>query len=133
MAESGRSRGATRQIPRSEWKDYFERFTRQHLTEDPPETVTIEGLSPALEDELMARTARLLGMAYDPRSAAFEVLLEHVEHLVFHPVEIWVIESEGRFVSTLELVCADGTRELLQVHRSGPPAGLYDASAPPQA
>ena len=36
------------------------------------------------------------------------------------PAEIWVIEGEGGFISALELLLADGSREIIYVRRSGP-------------
>jgi hypothetical protein len=123
MANTARPGGVTRQIPRGEWKPFLERFTREHLRE-PPHTTTVEVLSPAMGDQLEARNQRLLGLNYDPKSDVLEVLLEGIDHLVFRPVELWVIESEDRFLSTLELVRPDGTRELLHLHRGGSPAPL---------
>lgn len=129
MANTARPTGTTRQIPRQEWKDYFERFTRKHLADDLPEAVTIEVLSPTIGDQFEARAARLLGLAYDPQRNTFEVLLEDLDHLVFEPAEIWVIETDGDFISTLELVRPDGTKEIIYVYRSGPPARRYEQPA----
>jgi hypothetical protein len=131
MADAAFPRGVTKQIPRSEWKDYLERFTREHLTRDPPDDVTVEVLSPTIGDQFEARAERLLGLTYDPKSRAVEVLLEdQLDHLAFDPVEIWAIEMEDGFVSTLELVREDGTRELLYIYRGGPPAPIYPTPFP---
>lgn len=130
MANSVDPNRTTRQISRGDWKSYFDRFTKRHLTGDPPKAVTIEVLSPTLGDQFEARPPqRLIGLAYDPKSDAFEVLLEDVDHLVFQPEEIWVVETEGDFISTLELVRADGTKEIVYVYRSGPPARRYEQPA----
>jgi Uma2 family endonuclease len=130
MADATFPRGVTKEIPRSEWKEYLERFTRQHLMKDPPD-VTVEVLSPTIGDQFEARTERLLGLTYDPKSGAVEVLLEdQLDHLAFDPVEIWAIEMEDGFVSTLELVRADGTRELLYIYRGGSPAPIYPSPFP---
>jgi hypothetical protein len=133
MADTARPAGATRQIPRTEWQSYFDRFTREHLEQAPPEAVTVEVLSPSLGDQYEASTERLLGLTYDPRSDALEVLLEDVDHLMFRPAEIWVIEDDEGFVQTMELVGSDDTREILHIRRSGPPAPLFDVSPPPGA
>ena len=123
--------GATKQIPPEEWKPYFDRFTRQYLSDDAAETVTIEVMSPTLGDQFEARSIRLLGATYDPKSSAFELLLEDLDHLVFRPTEIWVIEEPGGFVSALELVRVDGEREIVYVHREGrPPRPATESSAP---
>jgi len=122
--------GTTKQIPRTEWKEYFDRFTRQYLKDDAPEAVTIEVMSPTLGDQFEVTAVRLVGIAYDPKSQALEVLLEDVDHLVFHPAEIWVLEGEPGFMSTLEVVRTDGTKEIIYVRRSGPLAPRYELPFP---
>jgi hypothetical protein len=125
--------GTTKQIPRAEWKDYFERFTRDHLARKPDETVDIEVLSPRLGDQLEAAAERLVGIVYDPRSNAFQVLLENLDHLVFEPLDVWVIEEDDGFVSAIELVRPDGTREIVHLMQAGPLAPLDELPAPPRA
>jgi hypothetical protein len=116
----------TKQIPRDAWQGYFDRFTREHLQGTTTDDVTIELISPARGDQLEASAMRLQGLAYDPRGRTFQVLLEDLDHLVFDPAEIWVIEQEGGFISTIELVAADGGSELIHIERGGPPARLSD-------
>jgi Family of unknown function (DUF5335) len=122
----------TRQIGRADWKEYFEQFTRKHLSDEAPEAAaTVEVVSPLLGDQYQARSARLLGLAYDPENNAFEVLLQDLAQLVFYPVEIWVIEDEAGFLSTLGLVRTDGAKEIIYVRRSGPPARQVEEPAVP--
>jgi hypothetical protein len=125
--------GTTKQIPRAEWKDYFERFTRDHVSRHADEAVDIEVLSPTVGDQLEARAERLVGIAYDSRSNAFQILLEDVDHLVFQPVDVWVIEEDDGFVSAIEMIRPDGTREIIHLMQTGPLAPLYDEPAPPRA
>jgi hypothetical protein len=124
--------GTTRRIPIEQWKQYFDDFTSRQLMEEGPNAATIEVLSPRLGDQFPAMSARCHALAYDPRSGAFEVLLEDFDHVVDSPVEIWVIEEEERqgFVSTLDVICADGTQEIIYLRRSGPlPATSSRANA----
>jgi hypothetical protein len=130
MADTARPAGVTRQIPRNDWKAYLERFTREHLTNDPAETATVEVLSPQVGDQYEARGKRLLGVTYDSRTSTIEVLLEDVDHLVYRPVELWVIEGADGFIMTMELLRADGTKEILHIQRGGAPAPIHDVSAP---
>ena len=124
--------GTTKQIARDDWNEYFERFTRQHLGDDVPKAVTIELVSPRLGDQLEASDVRLLGITYDPKSRAVKVFLEDRDHLVFEPAEIWVLEGESGFISTLEFAYEDGSKEIIYVRVSGPPARRYPQPAPPQ-
>jgi Family of unknown function (DUF5335) len=128
--------GTTRQIPREEWKDTFDRFTAEHLKdtgEGGAEAATVEIVSPRLGDQLEFEDVRLLGLAYDPMLRTFRVLLEDVDHLVFYPTEIWVLEGEDGSLA-IEVAGEDGGKEIIYVRRSGPPAKVYsfppDASSP---
>jgi hypothetical protein len=112
----------TKHISPSHWRTYFDEFTQQHLKDSIPENVTVEIASPVLGDQVAADNARLLGLTFDPRSRNFEIALEGVEHLVFHPVEIWVVEDAEGFVTTIELIRADKTKELVHLRRAGVPS-----------
>jgi hypothetical protein len=123
----------TKRLHRGEWKDYFDRFTHDRLKDDAPSAVTVEVMSPTLGDQFEVSAVRLLGLAYDPKSQAFEVLLEGVDHLVFYPTEIWVLEGEPGFISTIEVVKPEGEKEIIYVRRSGPLALRYESPLPVEA
>ncbi len=110
----------TTQIPRAQWPDYFDNFTKQHLQNDLPDLVTLEVLSPRLGDQVYAQNARLVGLSYDPKDDNFEVLLDGADHLAFQPTEIWVLEGDPNVIAVFELVHADGTKELIHVKEGGP-------------
>jgi hypothetical protein len=112
----------TKQIPSHEWKDYFDRFTKRYLRDDRPEAATIEILSPSLGDQIEADAARLLGISYDAKSKALEVLLEGMDHLVYRPKRISVIEEGDGFVPSIEILRDDDAKEILTVRRAGHPA-----------
>ena len=120
----------TKQLPRAEWKDYFDRFTRERLGDGARGAVTVEVISPTLGDQFEVSAVRLLGLTYDPKSQIFEVLVEDVDHLTFNPSDIWVLEGEPGFISTVEVVKADGGKEIIYVRRSGPLALRDEFSVP---
>ena len=112
----------TKQIPRQQWKDYFDRFTKRYLRDDPPEAATIAVVSPSLGGQFEAEGALLHGISYDARSQALEVLLENMDHLIFHPKEIWVEEEEDGFLPSIQIIRDEGTKEILTVRRNAIPA-----------
>jgi hypothetical protein len=116
----------TKQLPRAEWKDYFDRFSREHLRDDQSGAATVEVISPTLGDQFEVSAVRLLGLVYDPKSEAFEVALEDVEQVAIYPAEIWVLEGEPGFIATLEVIRRDGIKEIIYVRRSGPLAPRYE-------
>jgi hypothetical protein len=112
----------TKQLARSEWEQYFDWFTKRYLRDDRPETATIELLSPELGDQTSAAGVALLGIAFEPKEGTLEVLLDGVDHLVFHPAEIWVVEEKEGFLTSVEIVRADGDKEILTIRHAGLPA-----------
>jgi hypothetical protein len=118
----------TKQIPREQWGAYFDRFTRQHLQRGVPEEANLELVSPTLGDQIEGEGATLLGLTWDPKSEAFEVLLEGVDRMHFHPSEIWVVEDRDGFLTAVELVDEDGEREILRLRRSSAMEIPYPAS-----
>ena len=127
--------GVTKQIPRDEWNTYFERFTRRELQGEGNvhDAAVVELLSPTFGDQFETSLVRLLGLTYDPKGNTFELALENLDHLVFHPSELWVIEEEDGFISTLEIGRDDGSKELVHLRRSGPPAPRAEVRSRPGA
>lgn len=122
--------GAARIIPCEEWQTFFDEYSRRFLSPfgDAEETAFIEVMSPSLGVEVEAACAPLVGMAYDPRSNAFELVLANVDHLSYYPTEIAVLEEDDGFISALQVTRLDGTQEIVQLQRGAPPAPTY---APP--
>jgi hypothetical protein len=107
-----------KQIPNEQWTEYFDGFTKRHLRDDLPEKVIIQLVDPELGAQVEANAIRLFGISYDAKSRAFEVLLEKLDHLVFRPKEVWVVEEDDGFVSALEIIHDDDTKEILTIHRT---------------
>jgi Family of unknown function (DUF5335) len=118
---------ATRVIPRAEWKTFFDHYTRRFLSPlgDAEETALIEVISPSLGAELEASVVPLIGLDYDPRSNAFELVLADIDHFMFYPTEIAVIEEDDGFISALEVTRVDATQEIVQIRRSPALAPTY--------
>lgn len=109
----------TRQIPQADWKAYFDDLTKRFFKDANPEAAIVEVISPDLGSQVAADHVRAHGVTYDPRSEALEIALDGVDHLVYHPKEIWVVEEDNGFVSALEVVRDDGTREVVRFQSVG--------------
>ena len=119
--------GTIRVIPCEDWETFFDEYTRRFLSPsgEAEELAFIEVVSPSLGVEVEAASVPVLGMAYDPKSNAFELLLANVDHLSYYPTEIAVIEEDDGFISALEVTRLDGTQEIVQLQRGAPLAPMY--------
>jgi hypothetical protein len=124
--------GDTRVIPSEDWETFFNEYTRRFLSSsgEAEQTAFIEVVSPSLGVEVEAARVPLLGMAYDRKSNAFEVLLADVDHLSYYPTEIAVLEEDDGFISALEVTRLDGTQEIVQLQRCGPAGPMYAPPSP---
>lgn len=63
--------------------------------------------------------ARLVGITYDARTHSLEIALDSGDHRVPEPREVWTIEEADGFLSTIAVVCSNGSREIVSVRRVG--------------
>lgn len=109
----------TKGIPREQLEEYFAEFTRRFLRDGSPEAADVEVLEPDWGDQVVAQGARLLGITYDPKRNVLEFELDSGDHRLVEPQEVWAVEEEDGFLSALEVVHSDGTREVVSVKRVG--------------
>ena len=107
----------TTKIPPQELAPHFDLFTKRFLRDDSPESATIEILSPELGEQHAAENAVLLGVTYDKHSRALEFAFDSGDHRVYQPDEVWTLEDPDGFISSIELVRRDGTREIVTLRR----------------
>ncbi len=110
---------ATIWIPPERLAGYFDAFTKRFLRDGSPEAVDVEVLASHLGDQFAAEGARLVGITYDPHDNALEFELESGDHRALQPQEVWVVEEPDGFLSAIEVVRADGSREVVHVRRVG--------------
>jgi hypothetical protein len=112
---------ATKKIPLEQAAAYFDAFTKRFLRDPTPESADIEVLNPDLGDQFEAEMARVVGVTYDRKENALEIELEPepTDHRVYHPKEIWVIEEPDGFVSSIEIIRPDDTREIVSIRHVG--------------
>lgn len=110
---------ATRRILHDRLAEYFDAFTKRFLRDESPEAVDVEVIGTELGDQFAVHGVRLIGITYDPRDDSLELELEPGDHRVYQPQEVWVTEEPDGFVSALEVVRRDGTRDMVSVKRVG--------------
>jgi hypothetical protein len=98
---------------------YFDGLTKRFLQRGSPESVDVEVLSTDRGDQVALEGARLIGITYDARAQVLELALEAGDHRIPKPKEVWVIEEPNGFVSAIEAVRQDGTKEVVSVKPIG--------------
>jgi hypothetical protein len=109
----------TERIPHDRLADYLENFTKRFLRDGSPEAIDVEFVSPELGDQIATQGARLVGITYEEDTNRLEFELDSGDHRVIDAEEVWAIEEPDGFVSGLEVVHEDGSRDIASVKRVG--------------
>ncbi len=113
----------TKRVPADRLRQYFDDFSKRFLRDDVPETADIEILSTEFGDQLAVKGIHLAGVTFDPNSSELDIFLDSGEHRIYSPKEVWTIEEPDGFISAIEVVRSDGTKEVLQLNRANGKAG----------
>jgi hypothetical protein len=97
-----------RKLEKSQWRAYFDRMSKALVGK----RAEIEVASLKLGDQIAAEWLPLLGISYDPKNDVLEIALEGMDHLIHKPSEVYV-EEQGLELSSLEVVDADGVRQIV--------------------
>ena len=112
----------TKLIPREHWAEYFDSLSKRFFRDDQPEVATIAVTSRLAGDRTAVHGARIIGITYDRHDDVLDVALEGVDHLVYRPTEIRVIEDTDGFVRELMVKHKGGPREVIALKRAWVPA-----------
>jgi uncharacterized protein DUF5335 len=99
-----------RTIPPAEWRSFFDRTSKALLGQ----RAEIEVASLDLGDQIVAEWLPMIGITYDSRDDLLDVALDRASHLIRHPKEIVVEESEAGLRS-VSIVDADGARQTVKL------------------
>ena len=109
----------TIRIPNERLFEYFDAFTKRFLRDGSPEAVEAWMVEPEWGFAQPLEGARLLGITYDKKKYSLEFEVDSGDHRSLGPGEVWVMEESDGFVSAVEVVRRDGTREVVSVKRVG--------------
>jgi hypothetical protein len=112
-----------KEIPRAEWRDFFNNFSRQH----EGWLATLEVFGPEIGAQEEAHELPFEGVSVDEDSehAAIEISLgafekDHVTHKIEQPAHVWLEQADGRASAALEIESGDDSKTLLRFNSSGP-------------
>lgn len=101
---------ATRELKRSQWKDYFDSVSQRIGSE----RVEVEVAGTTLGAQIEVEWIALNGLSYDPKDDVFEVVTDEIDHLIHHPQAIYIDDSiEG--LHSVEVIDADGNKQIVML------------------
>ena len=102
---------ALERLARAEWQRYCARISRNLAGGQRAE---LDLVSLGLGDRREASWVPLYGIAYDPKSDVFEIVLEGIDHMIAQPRDV-LVETTARGVVALEIIGADDIRQIIKL------------------
>jgi Family of unknown function (DUF5335) len=107
----------TREIPRTEWRSFFDTFNRQH----EGWLATLEVFSSDLGAQEQAHELPLEGVTVSSQTGTDEEIAislgrspeEHINHTIAEPTHVWVERTNEGANAALEVESKDQTKTLL--------------------
>lgn len=99
---------AVARLDRTQWGSFFDHAT-QILAGKHTE---IEIVHPALGHQVEVNRLPLLGMSYDASNDTIGILLEGIEHIINHPLIIYIDHAPGLAVS-LQIIDTSGVQQII--------------------
>lgn len=97
------------EIPRAQWRQFFDAASRQLGAR--PTKVEVTGLG--LGDQIAADWVDLVGVTYEPKDDTFTVAVEGLQHRIEHPRSIHV-ERDVQHIGSIEVIGPDDTHHIVQ-------------------
>jgi hypothetical protein len=107
-------------VDKSRWQAAADLLSR--AIHGQPARLEVAGL--LFGDQVEADWAPLHGVSYDPKDDIFEIQLEGVDHLVYHP-RTFAIRERGELADSLAVIDDKGTEHIVQLREpiALPPPG----------
>ena len=119
---------ATREIPREQWREFLDGFSRAHESS----LATLEVVGRDVGAQVEARELPLVGVSYDDKGSgadSVEILLgltpdDHLTHVVPRPQRLWVMQDDDGADQALDIEDRDDHRTLLRFRVAARPEAL---------
>ena len=108
----------TQEIPREQWNNFFDSFSRQH--EGWLATLEVFATDTGAQQEVSDVPFEGISLdAYKGKSGAVVINVgktpaDHVSHKIDHPVHIWLQQTEAGADAALEIEAEDDSKTLLR-------------------
>jgi hypothetical protein len=106
---------SVKKLEKKTWKAYFNRLSKPYMHNQRKDYAEIRVFSDEIGAQTETRWLPLEGITYDDRDDLLEVAVEHLDHLVYAPEEIYVDETKEGIVTALEIVRKDGVKEIIEL------------------
>jgi hypothetical protein len=102
---------AISKLEKTEWRPFFDRLSKGL---PPGNRAEVEVFSLGLGDQIEAEWVPMIGIVYDHKDDLIEIALEGLDHMIRHPVQVYVDEGDAG-VQSMEVINSEDVREIVKL------------------
>lgn len=106
---------AVKKLDKTEWTIYFDTFSKNFLKDKQPEYAEIRVMSSEIGVQPETQWTLLKGISYDPKDDILDINVERLNRMILHPKEIYVDQEENGWLTSIEVVETDGTKDIIEI------------------
>ncbi len=106
---------SVKKLEKKAWKAYFNGLSKPYMRHERTDYAEIRVFSQEIGAQPETSWLPLEGITYDEKDDLLEVNVEHLDHLVYQPEEIYVEETPEGVLTTLEIIRKDGIKEIIEL------------------
>lgn len=106
---------AVKKIEKEDWRVYFDNFSKMFLKDEQVEYAEIRVLSDKIGVQPETQWTLLKGISYDPKDDVLDISVDKLNRLISHPMEIFVDQDDDGWLTSLEVIEKDGTRDIIEI------------------
>lgn len=106
---------AIKQIDREHWQTFFDSFSQKFLKDEQPEYAEIRVLSSDSGAQPQTQWLVLEGITYNKKEDLLDIRVEDLNRMILNPSEIYVDQDPDGWISSVEIVEGDGTKDIIEI------------------
>lgn len=106
---------SVRKINKAEWPKYFNDYFHKFLKDKQPEYVELRILSKESGNQPEIEWTPLRGISFDPKNDLLDLSVDKLDHLIYHPVEIYVDDEKDGMINSMEITNKEGDKEIIEI------------------
>lgn len=106
---------AVKELKKKQWQSFFDQFYKRYLKDAQPEYAEIRVLSDESEAQPETGCLVLKGISFDPKGDTFDIRVEDLNRMIWHPSQIYVDEEENGWITSIEIIEQDGTKNIIEI------------------
>jgi hypothetical protein len=102
-------------IEKDRWQEYFDAMSKALQASSRSQYAEVRVFSPEFGEQRETSWLPFEGITYDRHNDLVDLAVSNMNHLIRRPAEIYADEDSSGVIFGIQIRCADGTKEVIEL------------------